>query len=118
MLHLKISPTESPQPYAEAVARLASVRQALRLVSPFGGGPAPDEDSEDEAISAAWDGAGHGRQQLFHRRSERMVSAASAGVEALIIERDEGREPHYAASDTLIDEIRRELRDVAGIITG
>jgi hypothetical protein len=47
-----------------------------------------------------------------------MVGAVSAGVEALITERDEGREPHWAASDAMIEEIRRELRDVAGIILG
>jgi len=116
MLHLKITPDESPQPYAEAVARLASVRQALRLVSPFGSGPAPDDSHEDDVLAAAWDDAGLARQQLFHRRSERMVGAVSAGVEALVIERDEGREPNWAASDALIEEIRRELRDVAGIV--
>ena len=57
-------------------------------------------------------------RELFERRSGRMVGAVSAGVEALIVERDEGREPHWAASDAMIDEIRRELRDVAGIILG
>ena len=118
MLHLKITPEESPQPYADAVARLASVRQALRLVGPFASGPAPDDDHEDDVVAAAWDGAGVARQGLFERRSERMVGAVSAGVEALITERDEGREPHWAASDALIAEIRRELRDVAGIICG
>ena len=118
MLHLRISADDSPQPYADAVARLASVRQALRLVSPFASGPSPDDDGDDEIVAAAWDGAGAARQGLFKRRSERMVSAVSAGVEALIVERDEGREPHWAASDALIDEIRRELRDVAGIILG
>jgi hypothetical protein len=118
MLHLKITADESPQPYADAVARLASVRQALRLVGPFGSGPAPDDDGEDEVVAAAWDGAGAARQELFERCSGRMVGAVSAGVEALIVERDEGREPHWAASDAMIDEIRRELRDVAGIILG
>ena len=117
MLHLRIPADKSPQPYAEAVTRLASVRHALRLVSPFGGGPAPD-DHQDDAILAAWDTAGAQRQQLFDRRSARMVNAASAGVEALAIERDEGNEPNYAANDALIEEIRRELRDVAGLIVG
>ena len=118
MLHLKITPDESPQPYADAVARLASVRQALRLVGPFASGPAPDDDHEDEIVAAAWESAGAARHALFERRSERMVGAVSAGVEALITERDEGREPHWAASDAMFEEIRRELRDVAGIILG
>src|SRR3954453_13845251 len=112
MLHLKILPDESPQPYADAIARLASVRQALRLVGPFGSGPAPDDEGEDNVVAAAWDGGGEARQGLFERRSERMVCAASAGVEALLTEHDQGREPHWAASDAMIEEIRRELREV------
>ena len=53
---------QAPLPYAEAVSRLASVRHALRLVEPFGGGPASDLD-DDDAIAAAWDGAGEARQR-------------------------------------------------------
>jgi hypothetical protein len=117
MLHLIPQPTsdESPLAYAEAVSRLASVRHALRLVEPFGSGPASDHD-EDEAIAAAWDGAGATRQQLFDRRSARMVGAAAAGIETLLSERQEGREAHSAASQALVDEIRRELQEVAGIV--
>ena len=119
MLHLTAQPAsaDSPLPYAEAVSRLASVRHALRLVAPFGGGPASDL-SKDEAIAAGWDSAGEARQQLFDRRSERMVGAAAAGIEALLIERQEGREPHAAAGDALTEQIRRELQDVAGIVLG
>ena len=91
MLHLlrQHSPEETPAAYAEAVSRLASVRHAMRLVEPFGAGPASDVD--DEHVASAWD-------------------------EALLIERQDGREPHAAASQALADEIRRELRDVAGIV--
>jgi hypothetical protein len=119
MLHLfaEGSPNDFPLPYAEAVSRLASVRQALRLVSPFSSGPASD-DQDDDDIAAAWDGVADSKRQLFDRRSQQMVGAASAGVEALLIEREEGREPHWAANDALIEEIRRELREVAGIIAG
>jgi hypothetical protein len=118
MLHLTVQPAiqESPLPYAEAVSRLASVRHALRLVEPFGAGPA--SDAPDEVIAAAWDGAPDSRQQLFDRRSERMVGAAAAGIEALLTERQDGREPHSAASEALVEQIRRELREVAGIILG
>jgi hypothetical protein len=117
MIHLLAhsAPEESPQPYAEALTRLASVRHALRLVEPFGAGPASDL-SIDEAIAAGWEEAGENRQKLFDRRSERLVGATAAGIEALVIEREEGREPHAAAGKTLIDEIRRELQDVAGIL--
>lgn len=116
MLHLTIQPAhESPIPYAEAVSRLASVRHALRLVEPFGTGPASDLGSDD-AIAARWDGAGEARQRLFDRRSERMVGSAAAGIEALLTESREGREPNAAASQGLVDQIRRELRDIAGIL--
>ncbi len=117
MLHLTAQPvpTESTLPYAEAVSRLASVRHALRLVEPFGAGPASDV-SDDEAIAGAWDSAAEAKRQLFDRRSERMIGSAAAGIEALLIERQEGREPHAAASHALVEQIRRELRDVAAIV--
>lgn len=117
MLHLQAQPRTDEQPlqYAEAVSRLASVRHALRQVEPFGGGPAADI-SDDEAVAAAWGSAGAARQRLFDRRSARMIGAAAAGIEALLIESREGREPHSEASQALIDEIRRELEDVARIV--
>ena len=117
MLHLPIQPAldNAPLPYAEAVSRLASVRHALRLVEPFGAGPA-SEISDDEAIAAAWEETSQPKQHLFDRRSERMVGAAAAGIEALLSERQGGREPNLAASQELVDQIRCELRDIAGIV--
>jgi hypothetical protein len=88
----------------------------LVLVEPFGAGPA--SDTSDEAIAAGWDGAGETRQQLFDRKSERMIGAAAAGIEALLTQRQDGHEPHSAASEALVEEIRRELREVAGIVLG
>lgn len=117
MLHLLAQPTveETPLAYAEAVSRLASVRHALRLVEPFGGGPASDY-SDDDAIAAAWEAAGEARRQCFDRRSARLMGSAAAGIEALLIEHQEGREPSAAASQALLDEIRRELKEVAGVV--
>lgn len=119
MLHLlpQPAPDESPIAYAEAVSRLASVRHALRLVEPFAGGPASDLP-DDSALAAAWDEAGDERQRCFERRSARLIGAAAAGIESLLVERQAGREPSAAASQALVDEIRRELRDVAGIVLG
>ena len=119
MLHLSAQPTpeERPLAYAEAVSRLASVRHALRLVEPFGAGPASDM-SGDEPVAAAWDSAGEPRQRLFDRRSARMIAGATAGIEALVIESQDGREPNAAASQALVDQIRRELEDIAGIVLG
>ncbi|HEX5238241.1 MAG TPA: hypothetical protein VFW39_07255 [Sphingomicrobium sp.] len=117
MLHIlpESAPETQPQAYAEAVSRLASVRHALRLVDGFGGGPASDLN-DDEAIAAAWPEAGEAKQRSFDRRSGRLVGATAAGVEALVIQRKEGRQPHFEATQALIDEIRRELREVAGIV--
>jgi hypothetical protein len=118
MLHLARQPQpQEPLHYAEAVSRLASVRHAIRLVEPFGSGPACDLD-DDEALAAAWDQADEARRRLFDRRSGRMIAEATAGIEALLIERQEGREPAAAASDALVSQIRRELEDVARIVLG
>src|SRR3954449_6286080 len=115
MLHLM--PQAEPEPpaaYAEAVSRLASVRHALRLVD--GGLSAGPEADLDDEVAAAWPLAGEARQRCFDRRSARLVGTAAAGIEALLGQRHEGRQPHVMASKTLVDEIRRELRDVAGIV--
>ena len=115
MLNILPETSHRPLPYAEAVSRLASVRHALRLVEPFASGPAPDVD-EDKAVADAWDDAGEAKQRHFDRRSGALVGAAAAGVEALLIEGQEGREPNSDAAQALVDQIRRELQDVAGII--
>lgn len=105
---------ETSPVYAEAVARLASVRHALRLVDGgFGAGPEDDLHTE---VSTAWPEAGEARRRWFDRRSSRLVGTAAAGIEALLGERQVGREPNREAGRTLVDEIRRELREVAGII--
>jgi hypothetical protein len=117
MLHLQPVPSleSPPQPYAEAVARLASIRHALRLVDPFGGGPASDDDA---ALAAAWDQAGETRKRAFDARSGRLVGATAAGVEALLEQRQAGHEPNEEASRELIDQIRRELASVSRLILG
>ncbi|MFL6754127.1 MAG: hypothetical protein ACJ8FI_04555 [Sphingomicrobium sp.] len=115
MLNLIPQPEEeAPTVYAEAVSRLASVRHALRLVDGgFGTGP---EDDLDDRVAASWDEAGEAKQRWFERRSGRLVGAAAVGIEALLGQRHQGRETHAAASQTLVEEIRRELRDVAQIV--
>ena len=119
MLHLLPVATPAPRPvaYAEAVTRLAGIRHALRLVEPYAGGPAPDND-QDAAIAAAWDDAGEARRSLFDRRSEHLVGATAAGLEALLIEQNDGRAPQREASQALVEEIRRELREIARVVIG
>lgn len=123
MLHLL--PDSAPEPqrpqvpeaYAEAISRLASVRHALRLVDPFGGGPASDVDG-DAAVACAWDDASEAKRRWFDNRSARLVGATAAGVEALLEERQSGREPHALASQELVEQIRRELAQVSRLILG
>jgi hypothetical protein len=119
MLHLfPDAATDSrPQAYAEAIGRLASVRQALRLVDPFAGGPASDMD-EDARMAAAWHDVSDAKQRLFGSRSAQLVGATAAGVEALLDERQRGREPHKEAGTALVDQIRTELAAVSSLILG
>ena len=81
MLHFvpESLPDESAAPYAEAVARLAGIRHALRLVDPFGGGPASDP-SEDEQIGRTWADAGRATQRCFDKRTTGTAGAAAGGA--------------------------------------
>lgn len=117
MLHLLPQHEPEAQPdYAEAVSRLASVRHALRLVGGgFADGPGDDLDI-DEQVAAAWPEACEARRRCFDRRSARLVGMAATGIEALLSQRQKQRDPNRAASDALVSEIRRELREVAGIV--
>ena len=117
MLHLvpEFAPQARPEPYAEAITRLASIRHALRLVDPHGGGPASDID-EDQAIAAAWDEAGEATQRRFDAHSARIVASTAAGVQALVSEHQRGRTPNAEAGRELAEQIRRELAEVARVV--
>ena len=113
MLHLLPHPTPGePGPYAEAVARLASIRHALRLVDPHGGGPASDALD----VASAWDQADEAKRRAFDARSEKLVGAAAAGLEALVAIHQQGREPNGEASRAMVEQIRRELAAVSRLI--
>ena len=118
MLHLLANdePERRPQAYAEAVSRLASIRHALRLVNTLGDGPSADLPEPDEAVASAWDDASDARRRAFDQRSAKLVGATAAGVEALLAARDNGGRPHPEASKFLVDQIRRELADVARVV--
>ena len=107
----------APQPYAEALARLASIRHTLRLVDPFGGGPASDP-SADEEIGMAWESSSESKRRSFDSRSERIIASTAAGIEALLAEQAEGREPNPAATARIAEEIRNGLDDVSRLMFG
>lgn len=112
MLHLGPAlPVDEPMP-SEALAKLAGIRHALRLVDPFGGGPASDP-SNDEDIAAAWSIASQASNRRVDETTLYTAGAASAGLDALLAARASGHQPHNAASERLAEEIRRGLEDVS-----
>ena len=118
MLHLLAEnhPERLPQAYAEAVSRLASIRHALRLVNTLGDGPSPDLPENDESLASAWEEASDARRRVFDQRSAKLVGATAAGLEALVVARGGGGRPNPEASKFLVDQIRRELADVARVV--
>ncbi len=119
MLHLLPAANADSRPiaYAEAISRLAGVRHALRLVEPFAGGPGGDVE-DDSAIALAWDEAGEAQKQYFDRRTEQLVNATAAGLEALLSSQSEGDLPARDASQALVAEIRRDLAEIARVVIG
>jgi hypothetical protein len=93
-------------PYAEAVSRLAAIRQALACVEQFSG-ETPSDSMAEAKLAAAWPGSSAARQRVYETRSIRTAAAAAAGLEALAKLHEEGREPHSAT----LARLKRELRD-------
>ena len=103
--------SELPGPYAEAVARLASIRQALACVEQFSGDETSDSMAEAK-LAAAWPGAAPATQRVYEARSLKAAAAAAAGLESLAALHQGGKEPHPAA----LQRLKRELRDGIGDI--
>ena len=103
--------SELPGPYAEAVARLASIRQALACVEQFTG-ESPSESLAEAKLAAGWPAASAARQRVYDRRSQRAAAAAAAGLETLAALQDKNR----AANARALERLKRELRSsVEGI---
>jgi len=114
MLHfLPQSYEDNGAPFTEGAARLASIRNALRLVDPFGGGPAGD--LSDEEIAAGWAVSNDSARRCFDTRSERTIGAATAGLEAIVNIRQCGRTPHDIAIDQVAEAIREGLADLSDL---
>ena len=106
-----IEVAEAPGPYAEAVARLASIRQALACVETFAG-EAESESMVEAKLAAGWPVTIPARQRCYDDRSARAAAAAAAGLEAIAALHDHGIQPHEAA----VQRLKRELgSDLAGI---
>ena len=117
MLHL-FAEIPAPQPsqrlHPEPVTRLASLRSALRIVDEFGGGPAPDFD---DAVSARWESAGEAARRCFDRRSAELVGVATAGLDAVSFQREQGHDASVAALRVIADELKTGLKDLERIFT-
>jgi hypothetical protein len=97
---------ELPGPYAEAVARLASIRQALACVEQFSG-ERPSDSMAEAKLAAAWPGASPAKQRVYDARSARAAAAAAAGLEMLATLHEDGKLPHAQA----LERLKRELKD-------
>jgi hypothetical protein len=95
---------ELPAPYAEAVARLASIRHALACVEQVAGKDPAHRDSEARLALGFPDSLAPVRR-CFDSRSERVANAAAAGLEAIARQQDAGNPPHPAA----LEQLEREL---------
>ncbi|HXH00519.1 MAG TPA: hypothetical protein VNI79_08950 [Sphingomicrobium sp.] len=106
MIHFlpESQPRELPAPYAEAVARLASIRHALACVEQVAGKDVSHRDSEAR-LALGWAAASPTAQRCFDRRSAKVAGAAAAGLEAIARQQDRGGVANPAA----IDELEREL---------
>ena len=100
----EVSDSEALGPYAEAVARLSSIRQALACVQQFSG-EAPSDSMAEAKLAAAWPGASAAMKRVYDARSTRTAAAAAAGLEALAKLHEDGQEPHAAAVERLKGEL-------------
>ncbi len=117
MLHLFAEAPEPQQPerlHPEPITRLASLRNALRVVDDFGGGPAPDFD---DSLSERWESAGEAAKRCFDRRSAELVAVASAGMETVSFQRERGLDASVAALQVIADELKSGLKDLERVLT-
>ncbi len=98
--------SELPGPYAEAVARLASIRQALACVEQFSG-EVPSDSMAEAKLAATWPAASAAKQRVYDARSARVAAAAAAALETLAAQHEAGKEPHPQA----LERLKRELGD-------
>ena len=115
MLHL-FAEAPAPQPsqrlHPEPVTRLASLRNALRVVDEFGGGPAPDVDDE---LAVRWESADEAARRCFDRRSAELVGVAAAGLEAVSFQRELGLDASVTALRVIAGELKAGLQDLERI---
>lgn len=100
----EVAASATAAPYAEAVARLASIRQALACVEQYAGEALSDSMAEAK-LAAAWPVTSSARQRCYDARSARTAAAAAAGLEAITGGTDQGKAPHPTAVARLKQEL-------------
>ena len=120
MLHLlpesdfAAAPAAVPGTVPEPLTRIASIRNALRVVDQFGGGPASDFDVDE--LSGGWEDASDAERRCFDRRSAALVALASDGLEVVAGHREQGGDTNPAALRLLADQIRDGLAGLEALI--
>ncbi len=110
MIHLLAIAAANPAPVSggEVAARMAGLRRAAAARAERGG-PSADADEVFEFASEA-------HRRCFDGRSERVIGAASAGLEAVVGVRSSGSEPNLVAVDLVAGTIRVGLGDLSELL--
>jgi hypothetical protein len=104
---------ELQAPYAEAIARLAGLRQALALVEGLAG-VTPSPPANENAVATL---NGEARKAWFDARSARAVAGSAAGLEAIAALNEAGGQAHPAAAELLAHDIRVRLEELGAVLS-
>jgi hypothetical protein len=100
-------------PYAEAIARLAGLRQALSLVEGMAGmAPSPAVNGNQVATIE-----GEAQKARFDARSARAVAGSAAGLEVIAELSADGGQAHPAAAELLARDIRQRLEELGAVLS-
>ena len=105
---------ELQAPYAEAIARLAGLRQALNLVEGMAGVAPSLPPANENAVAHI---NGEARKAWFDAHSARAVAGSAAGLEAIAELSAEGGQPHPAAAERLASDIRVRLEELGAVLS-
>ena len=101
-------------PYAEAIARLAGLRQALVLVEGLAGVVPSPPPANENAIATLH---GEARKASFDVRSARAVAGSAAGLEAIAALNEAGGQANPAAAELLARDIRVRLEELGAVLS-
>ena len=108
---LSIDAAEAVPLNGEVAARVAGLRRALRLLE--GSGHGPSDDIDDCVLIEE---ASQPVRRCFDARSERVIGAAAAGLEAVVGARAAGHDANQAAVWQVAETIREGLADLSDLL--